>query len=68
MPLPNFVENVGDGENGGDMPGNNSILSKVESVGSSGEAALIADTDPVGNVSSKVVDPALQVVKKACMA
>ncbi|CAH8327371.1 unnamed protein product [Eruca vesicaria subsp. sativa] len=59
VPLPNFLDNGRDDEDGGDMPSANPILAKVE--GRNGEATLIAD-----NVSSKVADPALQIVKKVC--
>ena len=50
------------------MPGDNPIPAKIESGGSSGEAALNGGTDTNGDVSNKVANPASQVVKKARMA
>nr|VDD34985.1 unnamed protein product [Brassica oleracea] len=55
-------------DDGGDMPGDNPIPAKIESGGSSGEAALNGGTDTNGDVSNKVANPASQVVKKARMA
>uniref|UniRef100_A0A0D2ZRI3 Uncharacterized protein n=1 Tax=Brassica oleracea var. oleracea TaxID=109376 RepID=A0A0D2ZRI3_BRAOL len=54
-------------DDGGDMPGDNPIPAKIESGGSSGEAALNGGTDTNGDVSNKVANPASQVVKKARM-
>ena len=46
------------------MGGEQQIPAQVESKGGSGEAALIAATEPIGAMLSKMDDPASQVVKK----
>ncbi|KAG5410499.1 hypothetical protein IGI04_006818 [Brassica rapa subsp. trilocularis] len=47
VPVPDVVDNIGN-DDGDDMPDGNPIPVKVETGGSSGEAAFNADTDPVG--------------------
>ncbi|CDY49081.1 BnaC06g12370D [Brassica napus] len=46
--IPDVVDNIGSDDDGDDMPDGNPIPVKVETGGSSGEAAFNADTDPVG--------------------
>ncbi|KAG2277293.1 hypothetical protein Bca52824_059848 [Brassica carinata] len=48
VPVPDVVDNIGSDDDGDDMPDGNPIPVKVETGGSSGEAAFNADTDPVG--------------------
>ncbi|WZZ79933.1 hypothetical protein YC2023_100505 [Brassica napus] len=48
VPVPDVVDNIGSDDDGDDMPDGNPIRVKVETGGSSGEAAFNADTDPVG--------------------
>ena len=43
-----WLEQIGSDDDGDDMPDGNLIPVKVETGGSSGEAAFNADTDPVG--------------------
>lgn len=43
-----WLEQIGSDDDGDDMPDGNPIPVKVETGGSSGEAAFNADTDPVG--------------------
>ncbi|KAG2257409.1 hypothetical protein Bca52824_076703 [Brassica carinata] len=63
--LPEFVDNGGDDNNGGNMGGDHQIHADVESNMVSGEASLIAATEPIGAMPSKMSDPATQAVKKA---
>nr|VDD62141.1 unnamed protein product [Brassica oleracea] len=46
--VPDVVDNIGSDDDGDGMPDGNPIRVKVETGGSSGEAAFNADTDPVG--------------------
>ncbi|KAL0666662.1 hypothetical protein Bca4012_029366 [Brassica carinata] len=48
VPVPDVVDNIGSDDDGDDMPDGNPIRVKVETGGSSGEAAFNADTNPVG--------------------
>ncbi|KAL0730562.1 hypothetical protein Bca4012_026655 [Brassica carinata] len=68
LPLPDFIDNGGGDNDGGDMGCDRTIPAKAESGGGSGEAALIAPTEPIGSVPTKLNDPTSQVVKKARMA
>ncbi|CAN6931948.1 unnamed protein product [Brassica oleracea] len=44
------------------------IVDNVKTGGSSGEAALNGDTDPVGATQKKTANSPSEVVKKACVA
>ncbi|KAL0805646.1 hypothetical protein Bca101_098137 [Brassica carinata] len=48
VPVPDVVDNIGSDDDGDGMPDGNPIRVKVETGGSSGEAAFNADTDLVG--------------------
>ncbi|KAL0733884.1 hypothetical protein Bca4012_010094 [Brassica carinata] len=63
LPLPEFVDNGGGDNDGVDMAVDKPIPAKVESGGSSGEAALTASTELNSSVPSE-----LAVVKKTQMA